>query len=336
MSAGSDIHDWRISAFEAAGVDLDELERRMPGIVSRISDNAASISARELISLLEEAAQLTGNADLGIRLATESDFRKMDLYGFLVLDSPNVAEMFRRAVHYYPILYRHDTYSLTVGEETAVFSFNTATSGGISMRIDNEWALGAFVNLVRSVTLSNWTPRQVSFTHSAPKNMTALRHFFGTSILFDQPTSFFELEVSLLEYPLGQGNHELSETVRRKADLLLADYAKNDSFEAHVRLLIIKNIGAGKVDSGKIALELGVSRSTLKRRLAAIDTSYRTLLRDIISHLAKQALSETETPVTEIALRLGYSELSSFDRNFRRTTGMTPGEYREKAKAWIS
>ena len=64
---------------------------------------------------------------------------------------------------------------------------------------------------------------------------------------------------------------------------------------------------------------------------AALDTSFRALRDDVIKNLAKQALAETTTHVTEIALKLGYSELSSFDRTFRRMTGMTPRGYREKA-----
>jgi AraC family transcriptional regulator len=43
---------------------------------------------------------------------------------------------------------------------------------------------------------------------------------------------------------------------------------------------------------------------------------------------AKNLLGETETPVTEIALQLGFSEASSLSAGFRRLIGISPSEYR--------
>ena len=42
----------------------------------------------------------------------------------------------------------------------------------------------------------------------------------------------------------------------------------------------------------------------------------------------KILLGKTSVPVTEIALRLGFSETSSFTAGFRRLTGLSPSEYR--------
>lgn len=43
---------------------------------------------------------------------------------------------------------------------------------------------------------------------------------------------------------------------------------------------------------------------------------------------AKNLLGGTATPVTEIALQLGFSEASSLSAGFRRMTGVSPSEYR--------
>ena len=69
-----------------------------------------------------------------------------------------------------------------------------------------------------------------------------------------------------------------------------------------------------------------------------IDTSEeappaRAQLRANIVRLVELALRELttgDTPYAEIALRLGYSEQSSFCRAFRAWTGVTPGEYRRQ------
>jgi AraC-like DNA-binding protein len=45
---------------------------------------------------------------------------------------------------------------------------------------------------------------------------------------------------------------------------------------------------------------------------------------------AKQLLETGTAPVEAIAREVGYGDLASFRRLFRRTAGMTPGDYRRK------
>ena len=48
--------------------------------------------------------------------------------------------------------------------------------------------------------------------------------------------------------------------------------------------------------------------------------------------LATQRLRDTSDPIAHIALICGYSDQSAFTRQFRRTTGLTPGEYRKRTE----
>lgn len=44
--------------------------------------------------------------------------------------------------------------------------------------------------------------------------------------------------------------------------------------------------------------------------------------------LAKVLLRTTRAPIAEVALRVGYEDVSRFGRHFRRSTGLTPGAFR--------
>ena len=50
-----------------------------------------------------------------------------------------------------------------------------------------------------------------------------------------------------------------------------------------------------------------------------------------IAH-AKKLLDETELTVREISTQCGYDETTNFFRNFKRSEGVTPTEYRQKSK----
>jgi AraC family transcriptional regulator len=43
---------------------------------------------------------------------------------------------------------------------------------------------------------------------------------------------------------------------------------------------------------------------------------------------AKRLLAETELPISEIALRTGFSSQSHFTTSFRRLAGVTPSSFR--------
>jgi transcriptional regulator GlxA family with amidase domain len=55
------------------------------------------------------------------------------------------------------------------------------------------------------------------------------------------------------------------------------------------------------------------------------------MLKIRISH-ASNVLVETDKPISEVALDAGYADQSSFTRQFRRSTGLAPSEYRKLRK----
>ncbi len=62
------------------------------------------------------------------------------------------------------------------------------------------------------------------------------------------------------------------------------------------------------------------------------ETPHRYLQRRRIER-AMSLLRETDTPVTEICLDVGFTSLGTFSRTFREIVGSSPTEYRVRAQA---
>ena len=77
-----------------------------------------------------------------------------------------------------------------------------------------------------------------------------------------------------------------------------------------------------------VASELGMSGTTLRRRLRADHTSYQFLLDRARQYRCEQQLQEVWRPGKCMADELGYLEVNSFYRAFRRWTGITYSEYK--------
>lgn len=77
--------------------------------------------------------------------------------------------------------------------------------------------------------------------------------------------------------------------------------------------------------------ECGLSRRGLYKRFDKIvgRSIYREIERVRAEAIAK-ALISTDTSISQIALRLGFTSEAHISRFFKKTKGMTPGQYRRK------
>lgn len=73
-----------------------------------------------------------------------------------------------------------------------------------------------------------------------------------------------------------------------------------------------------------IAAKMLISIRTLNRRLAEVGTSYRGVVEKYKLEKALQLLNQPNINMTEIAFQLGFSDLSTFSRAFKRWTGSSP------------
>jgi AraC-like DNA-binding protein len=80
----------------------------------------------------------------------------------------------------------------------------------------------------------------------------------------------------------------------------------------------------------EIAQRACLSAYQLDRRIRDVfHVSANQLLLKFRMDLATQRLRDTPEPIAQIALECGYADQSAFTRQFRRTAGLSPGEYRK-------
>jgi AraC-like DNA-binding protein len=79
-----------------------------------------------------------------------------------------------------------------------------------------------------------------------------------------------------------------------------------------------------------VAQLLQTSPRTLQRRLNAAGVSYSDLVERCRRQTACEALRFTQGSIRDIAASLGYRDVSSFSRAFRRWTGTAPRTWRNQ------
>jgi len=93
-----------------------------------------------------------------------------------------------------------------------------------------------------------------------------------------------------------------------------------------------RNIG-DSISVRQLATVAGLSPYQLDRRMRMVFglTTGQWLLKQRID-LACRLLTESEKTIASVAMESGYSDQSAFARQFRRATGVVPGEYRAASR----
>jgi AraC-like DNA-binding protein len=126
-----------------------------------------------------------------------------------------------------------------------------------------------------------------------------------------------------LERPGPGADRSLLPIVEQHLDKLL-ESRSGAGLVQDVRTVLAEMLCDGSPNVRSVARRLGMSVRTLQRRLEEHEVVFRDLVQGVRRELADRYLAERDANLTEVAFLLGYSELSSFDRAFRRWTGSTP------------
>lgn len=93
--------------------------------------------------------------------------------------------------------------------------------------------------------------------------------------------------------------------------------------------LVSAAIRRGGTSQDQVAEELGMSSATLRRKLSEFGTNFRSLLADVMLERA-DALLPTSIPLDDLAVKLGFSDVRSFNRAYRARRGVTPAAARKR------
>ena len=85
-----------------------------------------------------------------------------------------------------------------------------------------------------------------------------------------------------------------------------------------------------RLRSESVADALGISPTTLRRRLRADSVCYQELLDRARRHRCEVQLQKRWLPGKSLAWELGYAEVNSFYRAFRRWTGVSYSEFKTR------
>jgi AraC-like DNA-binding protein len=103
-----------------------------------------------------------------------------------------------------------------------------------------------------------------------------------------------------------------------------------NSLPSQLKYLFTSALESGECNLPQVAASLNLHPRVLQKKLHAEGTSFSKLLQQTREDIACQHLRESNIGITDLALKLGYAEVSIFSRYFKRWTGLSPQQWRRQ------
>jgi AraC-like DNA-binding protein len=236
------------------------------------------------------------------------------------ISSETVGDALRRYARFFST--GHDTASVELEEGGKQITLRFHIPGELAQtRCFTEWAVSLFCKALEAGPFKPVRPLRVDFMHKAAGPSDRYQRILGSEVVFGAAHTQLILSRDVLRLPLRTANPKLVPRLEALAEEQLPERRNPVALSAQVRMLLQAHLVRGALATSQTAKLLSLSERTLARRLRLEGTSHQEILDSLRADLAKRALADEQLTADALAARLGYAEMRSFQRAYKRWFG---------------
>jgi len=251
--------------------------------------------------------------------------------GYAMLVSTSLRMALERLIRFHRVIEDIDFGEIHEDKSAGTLTFTISNIKGTSFSPAREdAALVWLMSILRMNYQDELAAVSVNFTHPAPVCSGEYYNFFKSPVQFDSSIASLSLSLEAAEQILPSANEELAAFNDHLMTDYLADLDEKDIL-TQVKRIIVEHLPSGDATVEVVASELYYSSRNFQRTLQQEGTTFTSLLTECRMELATQYVKDNKVDLTDLAFLLGFSELSTFSRSFKRWTGKSPSQYRNVA-----
>lgn len=277
------------------------------------------------------ALQTTQNPALGLKLGALKDLSEMGIVGHVVLNSEDLKTGLQHYIRLFDVVNDAISLDLTADEQHGYLTF-----------IHKYPEFYCISDMERSLVLTlqrarTWFGQQLQLTsvhlpYQPPAYAKQYQKIFSCPVYFNQSECKIVFAKDYFNLHPNQSNPYMKQAALEYANNLLSKF-NIQTLSDKVKTLIYRDIypdmNQTEPSINKVAAHLNMSKQTLYRKLKLEGVFFQKLVESVRFDKARQLLKLSGLSTSEIALQLGFSELSAFSRAFKRWSGMSPKLFRK-------
>ncbi len=306
------------------GLETESVLRGTGVPAEELTDPRSEITdAQELALIRNLVAALHDEPGRGFSLGTSYQAAVHGIYGYALMSCATVREGIEVGTRYFDLSYAFSRATLAYTDGEVRFSLDDR-----DVPLDVR---GFLLERDLSGILAHWTAlwgsptevRRIEVDESLFDRIAPMVRERGYEVVAVSGPHTVVVDSAAVERPMPTASAAASALLLEECAELLQRRRFRSGTAFRVREILLRAASSGATQQ-RVAGELGLSVRTLRRRLGEEGTSYREVLAETYSAVAEELLA-AGLSVERVALRLGYSDASSFTVAFTRWTGTTPG-----------
>lgn len=189
-----------------------------------------------------------------------------------------------------------------------------------------EFSVATYARLSRQILGEPPLLRAVHFQHKPRFDVAKYEAAFGCPVQFSMPQTRMEIAARQVFRPSPFADAALFDAASERYQQPANWMAEGKMHLAYSYFYLSNEIDKSPPTLDRMAKSFGMSERTLRRKLVEEGFAFRELLDLVRQDLSALYFMEDKRPLGEIALLLGYSDLSAFTRSYKRWYGKPPSK----------
>jgi AraC-like DNA-binding protein len=315
---------------DEAGADLRPALTRVGLDETMLQSTDLRVSYRQGSEVIRCALQLTGNDDLGLRVGARQHPTAWGLMGFALMAADTLRDAIETGVRFQNLSGAMVVWS--AGQAGAGFTLwadlpDPAVDAGVGAFLVQE-AFSSVVTVTRLALGAEFRPRHVEFTFPAPADATPYAATFGCPVRFSASRNGVVFPAAFVRGEMPGRDPVTFSSLTTLLDEQLASRRTRQELLEVLEISIAQSLP--EVPSfAEQARRHATGERTLRRRLAECGTTYEALVDGVRRERVELLLRRPDgVTLTDIARRVGFSDVRALRRAIRRWHDMTPLQLR--------
>jgi AraC-like DNA-binding protein len=312
---------------ESQAMDPDPLCRELQIDPEVMNNPDKRVPYRTMDLLRAKAVEMSGDPCFGLKIGCGWHPSYHGALGYAWLASATLRNALERLSRYLQVISDAGGLDLKEIADGLSMTFNLKETTVDSAALE-DMVLAQFITMCRLNCGEELNPVSVSFTHSMPACAGSHYALFRCPIEFQAADLRVTLPLDAVDKRLTTSNPAL---VQLSEQFMIEYLARRESasITQRVQNAIMKRLPSGDATDAAISEDLYTSTRTLQRRLKDEGTTFKSILGEVRRELAEKYIYDDSLSLSEISFLLGFSNISSFSRAFKRWTGFAPSTYRQ-------
>ncbi|OUS31542.1 hypothetical protein A9Q99_02950 [Gammaproteobacteria bacterium 45_16_T64] len=313
---------------EAAGLNVEDCLEQAGLQLNLLKKPQARISALRYEKLTRYIAEQLDDELLMQGGIARSRVGCFNLMCHLAIHEQTLRQGILRSLQFYKLLWGDIYYQLSSDEDLAYLSIHFDNPSTDPLHITKDCGL-VLLHRFFSWLINQHIPlHHVTYTFTKPDHHEEHNRLYRCPIHYSGDIDAIAFSNALLNKPVVQTKETLSHFLKGAPSNLMVIPSNGNSLTSQIRVVLAESLYTTPPSLEQIANALNTTTQTVRRKLKKENTSYQEIKDQLRQDSAINFLCNSNLPINDIALRLGFSEPSTFHRAFKKWTGTTPGNYR--------